>query len=169
MNDPSQIQYQDIFNADNAKHIAAELMGHAWVKAVVTVILLTINWIFGAETESLAVIGWLVALDTLTGMFKAHQTGTVSSSGFFRFALKIVIYFALLATGALVDKVMPVQFAFMAILTFLGVTEAISVMENLSVFGIEVPTGVTDRLKAIKTKLTSRKKPVEGAAPAAKG
>lgn len=154
----TQIDYQDIFNAENAKVIFAGLLNQAWVKAIIAGVLLVVNWIFGAELESLAVIGFLVILDTLTGFFKAYKADSVSSHGFFRFSLKCVIYFFLLATGALVDKVMPVQFALMAMATFLGATEAISVLENLKAFGFEVPTGLIDNLKSVKEKLFKSKK-----------
>ncbi len=148
--DPTKIPYAEQFSLGNLRSVFHNIAEDAWVKAVLVVMASGFHWLFDSRTEALITISVLICLDTFTGALKAWRSDKLSSSGFFRFALKCIVYFILMATAALVDKVMPVPFASIIMVTFLAATEAISVMENLGSMGYAVPTLLIKRLRALR-------------------
>jgi len=135
---------------ESLKSIFVNIGDHVSIKSVFVLLALAFHWVFEARTEALLTVSALIVLDTITGLLKAHKAGKLSSGGFFRFATKCTVYFILMATAALVDKVMPIPFASVIMVTFLSATEAISVMENLGSIGFAVPTALIKRLMFIK-------------------
>lgn len=132
------------------------------MKAVVAAISVFGEWMFGAHVEALLVVFILLILDTVTGMIVACKKGGLSSAGFFRFAAKLSIYMILMATSSLLDKLLPVNAGSAIMYTFLGVTEAISIMENISILGFPVPIKLVRMLRVMsdtefkKMKLTKK-------------
>lgn len=150
LHDPSKIPYVEHFSMTNLRQIFHKIAEDGWLKGVIAVCATGVHWIFDSRTEALVTITALIFLDTLTGALKAWKAKKLSSGGFFRFALKCVVYFILMATAALVDKVMPIPFASIIMVTFLAATEAISIMENLGAAGYAVPTALLKRLRALR-------------------
>jgi len=152
----SQIIYLDSFSQTAFQHVFSNITDYGFFKTVLSLVLSVLafffHWIFDRDAlvEAFVAIMVLILLDTMTGVAKAWQKGRISSGGFFRFVTKILVYIALLVTGILVDRVMPVPFASVIMTTFLAATEAISVMENLSYLGFPVPTALLKRLKSIR-------------------
>jgi toxin secretion/phage lysis holin len=126
--------------------LITEIFTWPGIKAVVAFITMAITWTFDTKMESVLVIALLILLDTITGFCKAWKRGKISSNGFFRFALKCMVYFALMATGALADKVLPIKFCMTGMVSFLAVTEAISILENLGSIGYAIPQGLLKKL-----------------------
>jgi len=147
--DPTQLNWKD-FNMENIQRIFATI-GDNWFFKVILGSLLSLNdWVFHPKHDTVTIVMAFIALDTLTGLMKAFKNGTVSSSGFFRCAVKIVVYFSLLATGALLDRVTSMDAIISALsvmATFLSTTEAISVLENAAGLGFKIPTQVIKMLK----------------------
>jgi len=148
--DTGQIDYTDHFNVDRLHQVVSQIVDHSSVKFLLSTGAATFHWVFGGNTEGLAAVTALVFIDTFTGAYKAYKFGKLSSNGFFRFALKNVVYMVLIATASLVDKTMPIAFASIITITFLAATEGISIMENLRAVGFSVPTTLLERLKIIK-------------------
>jgi toxin secretion/phage lysis holin len=109
------------------------------MKLTISAVTVVLNYIFYAQKEALTALFCLVMIDTITGGMLAYKRRQFSSAGFFRFASKLWIYLLLMATACLVDKILPVQFSAMTMTTFLVVTEAISISENLKMKGADVP------------------------------
>ena len=147
-----QLPYKAEFSLDNLGNIAGDIKSYGLIKVVLAAIALALHWLFESRVEALVVVTVLIFLDTVTGVIKAAKAGNLSSGGFFRFALKCMVYFILMATAALVDKVMPIPFASIIMITFLAATEAISVMENLGAAGYAVPTSLINRLRSFSSK-----------------
>lgn len=139
--DPTKLGYSDIFSLHNIGHVIEKLAGQSMLKAIIAVALWVLNWFFGSDQELVAVVLLLVLFDTATGLLKAYKKSNISSSGFFRFALKIVVYSILMSSAALLDKLAGSLFikAFPVVAAFLGLTEGISIFENVSASGFAVP------------------------------
>ncbi len=138
--------YSEHMKLDNIKSIFMNIAAHADWKIAIGAGAWMFDWIFGVRQQAVLVVGLLLILDTATGFAYAFKQNNVSSKGFFRFAVKLCVYFTLIVTGRLVDKVLPYQFAAPVMESFLAITEAISIMENLSRCGFAVPVSLIKRL-----------------------
>lgn len=144
---------------DNLKSIIGTILDFWPIKFAVAVMLSLDNYCFHPYHDKVSLVLAFVALDTITGVLKSHKKHTLSSSGFFRFALKILVYFVLLATGSLLDKAIPVTeyvSALSVMVAFLCITEALSVLENISDLGYSVPTKIISVLRLAKDQLEAK-------------
>ena len=132
------MQYSQEFNLENWKTIFTNIMAMGWFKALIAGISIASEWMFGAHQEALIVVFVLVILDSITGLAKAIKAQDVRSCGFFRFASKLMIYLIMMGTAGLVDKVLPIKLGATIVYSFLAVTEALSIMENISILGFPV-------------------------------
>lgn len=138
------------------KHIFDGILDCGWLKLLLAFCLSAFSWIFGNENQQLIAVVALVGIDTITGFAKAWKSCEVSSRGFFRVPVKFSVYLLLLVTGRLVDKALvdlPLSnliTAYTIIASFLAITEAISIMENLGKMGFAVPLVLVKKLKALQ-------------------
>jgi len=90
----------------------------------------------------------LVILDAIVGVMKAKKNGTFKGSqGFKRSAQKFLVYVVMLLASGILDMEFPGQYASGTMKTFLMVTEAVSIMENISALGWPVPLKLLKMLK----------------------
>lgn len=94
----------------------------------------------------------LVLIDTVTGLAYAVKIGEVRSRGFYRVAVKLTMYFIMILVAKLVDKNIPLDFASSMLKSFLVITEAISIFENIGRLGFPVPTSLLSKLGEFKDK-----------------
>jgi len=93
----------------------------------------------------------LVLLDAVVGVTKAIRNGDFSwSAGFKRSGQKFMVYVVMLLASGILDTEFPGQYASNTMKTFLMVTEAISIMENISALGWPVPLKILQLLKMQK-------------------
>lgn len=153
-NEQTQLDYKGVFGVDGLKAIWEAISNNWFTKALASVVFALVDALascdFLPSAETVTVIFTLIIFDTITGFAKAYKNNMVSSSGFFRFALKILIYFILLATGSILDHVLPIHNTLKALTvvsSFLAITEAISILENIADLGYAVPTKLVSLLK----------------------
>lgn len=103
-------------------------------------------WVFDANLKVLLSVYLLICFDALTGVLVALKEKTISSRGFYRSAVKCVVYFIMLLVGRIVDKQTPIQLAAPILDTYLIITEAISILENISKLGFPVPKKIVEKL-----------------------
>lgn len=164
MRDPSQINYRELVSMANLKNLYEAIVDHALLKFLVAIILSMNDWFFHPHHDVITVVSVFILLDTTTGLLKAHRNHNISSSGFFRFALKFVVYFSLLATGSLLDKVLPGTdiLSFLSIMgAFLSLTESLSVLENVAGLGYAVPTKILSTLRLARKQFEESKPPAK--------
>lgn len=113
-----------------------------------------IDWAMKDHFNTLSIIFVLILLDTFTGVWKSASSGKLSSVGFSRFFSKLIIYFIMLITSGLVDRLLPVPIAVSITGAFLGVTESISILENISILGFPVPLKLLNMLETYRKKST---------------
>jgi len=108
-------------------------------KAILSIFGLAFAWVFNTDTEILKTVYVLIGIDTFLGIWCAIRLRRLSSIGFYRVAIKCLIYFIMIIVSRLVDKHAPVQFAAPIMDSFLVGTEAFSILENISILGFPVP------------------------------
>jgi toxin secretion/phage lysis holin len=152
MRDPRQLDYS-IFGVNGMKDLLGSIIDNWGIKLLIGLLCSANDFFFHPRHEMIEIVFILVLFDTLTGFLKAIKTHTVSSSGFFRAGLKILVYLILLMTGASLDKLDIAPHFFSAltmIVIFLAATESISVLENAADLGFEVPRKLVKLLKFAK-------------------
>lgn len=150
MRDYTKLAYDEVFSMEHLQQVISAILNNWWVKVLTTSAFSMYEWLFHPRHDLVTVVFLLVAFDTITGLAKAFRNHTVSSSGFFRFALKIVVYSILLATGAALDKITPLSDIISGLTltaTFLTLTEALSILENVAALGFAVPLKLVSLLK----------------------
>jgi len=147
--DPTKLNWKD-WNMTSIKDILATIVDNWLIKFVLGALIGINDWIFSPKQNTVAIVMAFIALDTISGFLKAVKSGTVSSSGFFRCGLKLLVYTILLAAGALLDRVSSVGAIISALsvtATYLSVTETISVCENITALGFKTPQNLMKILR----------------------
>ena len=147
--DPTKLNWKD-WNMDGLKNILGTIWENWFVKIVLGGLVSLNDWVFAPKQDIVMVVMAFVALDTVSGLMKAYKSGSVSSSGFFRCSLKLLVYMILLATGSLLDKVTSMDTfvsALSIMATYLSVTESISICENAAALGFKTPSTLIKFLK----------------------
>ena len=147
--DPTKIHWGE-WRMDGIKNILGTIWQDWFIKIVLGSLVGLNDWVFAPKQDIVAVVMAFVALDTVSGLMKAYKLGTVSSSGFFRCGLKLLVYMILLATGSLLDKITSMNAivsALSVMATYLSVTESISVCENAAALGFKTPSTLVKFLK----------------------
>lgn len=131
-----------------------KLLHHFWLKVVVSAALLPVFFFDPALKEALIALALLIAIDFVTGVATAKKTGEqIKSAKIFRTALKYAVYFTLIAAGRLtVLAGLPFIPADAIILTFLAVTELVSIIENAGRSGYAVPQRLLNQLREYRDK-----------------
>ena len=142
-------------SAQSLGDIFKNLLNNPALKVAVGVVMACVQWTFGPKDTMLLVIAALVAIDTFTGVWKAAREGKLSSRGISRVMAKLIVYFIFMATGALVDKSLPIAFALTMMWSFIAITEALSIIENIAQLGFPVPTLLVKMLLDLKNKDTA--------------
>lgn len=135
----------------SASKMTADLGLVKWLLAAIAI---AVDFVLPTSMVKDAAIGAaaLIAFDTITGLYAAWQTGTVSSKKFSRLLGKILGYASVLTVVAVVSKFVPgmAEYAGLGatgILTMVILTEGISVLENVVRIGVPLPFGLTEMLK----------------------
>lgn len=165
--DPTKLNYGEVLSVENIKTILANLTDYWGLKALAAMALSINDWFFHPRHDNLTIVCVFVLFDTVTGFLKARQNHVLSSSGFFRFSIKLLVYFILMAVGSLLDKILPVSdyVSALSIMTgFLAVTESLSVLENISGLGYSVPTKIVSMLRLTKQQFETPPSPPNGEA-----
>lgn len=91
--------------------------------------------------EVLAIVLWLLIIDTILGISVAIKYKKISSGRMSRALQKFLLYMSALATAYLVSclDVPVVGYFYLYVGAFLATTEAVSIFENLAIFGLKLP------------------------------
>lgn len=122
------------------------------IKIIIAFLFAYLASVFKSNYDILISLYLLILFDTITGVYVAIRAQTVSSRGFYRVAIKCLVYFIMLIVGRLVDKHCPVAVSSSIMDSFLVITESISILENLGKLGFPVPTKLLNILKITKDK-----------------
>src|SRR5699024_9190725 len=108
-------------------------------------------FLFG-DVKFLHLLILLMALDIITGIFKALKEGNLwSRKSLFGYARKILVLVVIILANV-VDQILSLNGAVTyATVLFYIVNEGLSIIENLAKVGVLVPNGLADKLKGIDT------------------
>lgn len=153
MRDPTQIQWNEVLSMDSLKTVILAIGQNWWIKFFSGMLVSANDWLFHPRHDIIEIVLVFIILDTVTGVLKACKNSTVSSSGFFRFSIKVAVYMTLLAVGSLLDKlslfgsfINPLS----VVATYLALTESLSVLENIAGMGFDVPSKLVSMIKFAK-------------------
>ncbi len=94
----------------------------------------------------------LMALDIITGIVKAIDTGNLwSRKSLFGYARKILVLIVII-TANIIDQVLNLggTLTFATVLFYIA-NEGLSIFEHMAQFGVLVPTNLAEKLKVIET------------------
>jgi toxin secretion/phage lysis holin len=116
-----------------------------------TVFTATFNFLFGEGNELmlLAMVG-LVIFDFVTGVSAAYTNSeAITSRRIFKTAIKLSVYSILIAAANMVEVCIPGDPFFISniVISFLAITELISILENAGKMGYLIPQRLLNQLK----------------------
>ena len=120
---------------------------------VVTAALLSAGFfMFGSlYTQALVAIMMLMILDTLLALMAAYVNGEeITSRKFSRSLLKGIVYFTAISAGYFADLTIPFAVIQGTMVAFVGVTEFISILENVGLLGYATPKRLLNQLQKYK-------------------
>ncbi len=102
--------------------------------------------------ELLVALSALVAIDFITGIGQSYHNGEIiQSRKALKSASKLVIYMLFISAGHLTSFiVLDSDFVENVIISFLALTELVSIMENIGKMGYTVPLTLLNRLKDLR-------------------
>lgn len=111
----------------------------------------TFVWLIGGVDVAFLCLIVAIALDYISGIIKAFNTKTLSSSIGFRGILKKIGVLVLVMLSVVVDRITVNNGAIRTLVVYYFVAnEGLSVLENLAQAGIPVPKKLKEALKVIK-------------------
>lgn len=127
---------------------------HTILKAVGTIIYTLFSFFFdNAQSAGLIALFILIIFDFVTALANAyHKKIEIESRKIFVTAVKIVIYFGLIASGHIAERAIPLLSGFLdeTLLAFLVLTELISILENVGKLGFAIPKRMLNQIKKLR-------------------
>lgn len=121
------------------------------ISVILANIATTFIYLFGGIDVALQCLLIAIILDYISGMIKAFNTKTLSSSIGFKGVLKKVGVLIIVMLAVLVDRVTLDNGGIRSLVIYYFVAnEGLSILENLAVAGLPIPKKLKDALKVIK-------------------
>jgi toxin secretion/phage lysis holin len=122
------------------------------LKIITSAIVAILYFLFGnLHVEALVAIAMLMSFDTVLGMLASYNEGKeITSRRFSRAVLKGIVYYMAISAGYFADLTLQssgVAFIQATMIGFVGVTEFISILENLGRMGYKTPKSLLNQLK----------------------
>lgn len=122
-----------------------------WLSAIISITATTFVWLVGGVDVALQCLLVAIVIDYLSGLIKAYNTKTLSSSIGFRGILKKVGILLIVMLAVLVDRVTIDNGGVRTLVIYYFVAnEGLSILENLAQAGLPIPKGLKNALKVIK-------------------
>lgn len=122
-----------------------------WISAIFSVIATTFIWLVGGFDVALSCLLVAIVIDYVSGLIKAYNTKTLSSSIGFRGILKKVGILLIVMLSVLVDRITIDNGGVRTLVIYYFVAnEGLSIIENLAQAGLPVPKQLKNALKVIK-------------------
>ena len=121
------------------------------ISSITASILTTFIYLFGGFDVALQCLLVAIILDYVSGMIKAYNTKSLSSSIGFKGILKKVGILIIVMLAVLVDRVTLDNGGIRTLVIYYFVAnEGLSILENLALSGLPIPKKLKDALKVIK-------------------
>ena len=108
-------------------------------------------WLFGGIDVAMQCLLVAIALDYISGLIKAFTTRTLDSKIGFRGLIKKVGLLCIVALSVLLDRITGESGAIRTLVIYYFVAnEGLSIIENLSIAGLPIPSSIKKALRALK-------------------
>lgn len=122
-----------------------------WLSVIVSIVATTFVWLVGGYDVAIQCLIVAIIIDYISGLIKAYNTKTLSSSIGFRGILKKVGILLIVMLAVLVDRVTIDTGSIRTLVIYYFVAnEGLSILENLAEAGLPVPKTLKNALKVIK-------------------
>lgn len=122
-----------------------------WISGVVSVLATTFVWLIGGVDVAFVCLIVAIALDYISGLIKAYNTKTLSSSIGFRGILKKIGILILVMLSVIVDRITVNNGGIRTLVVYYFVAnEGLSILENLAQAGLPIPKKLKEALRVIK-------------------
>lgn len=139
---------------ESLSNIWDKMSHHTILKAIGSVFYILISFFFDASQQlGLIALFMLIIFDFLTAISNAyHKSIEIESRKIITSAIKIVIYFGLIASANITEHAVPLLENFLdeTVLSFLALTELISILENCGKLGFAVPQKMLNKLEKLR-------------------
>ena len=110
-----------------------------------------IMWLFGGIDIAMQCLLVAIAIDYISGLIKAFTTQTLDSKIGLRGIIKKVGLLCIVALAVIVDRITGESGAIRTLVIYYFVAnEGLSIIENLGVAGLPIPSSIKKALRAIK-------------------
>ena len=111
-----------------------------------------VTFFFGSiYNEALLAILMLLVFDTILGIAASVFEGRgITSRRFGRSLIKGIVYFTAISAGYFADQTIPYALIESTMIAFIGVTEFISILENMGRLGYKTPKKLLNQLQDIQ-------------------
>ncbi len=122
---------------------------------LVTAAALSVAFLFGnLYTDAIIAILMLIMFDTVLGIAATYYEGNpITSRRFGRVVVKGMVYFSSISAAYFADLTIPYDFVQATMIAFVGLTEFISILENIGRMGYETPKKLLNQLNNKVNKL----------------
>lgn len=122
-----------------------------WLSVIISTVVTTFVWLIGGYDVAIQCLIVAIIIDYISGLIKAYNTKTLSSSIGFRGILKKVGILLIVMLAVLVDRVTIDNGSIRTLVIYYFVAnEGLSILENLAEAGLPVPKTLKNALKVIK-------------------
>ena len=129
-----------------------KLFDYVFLKFLFSCVALVSSFLFGnLYNEGLIAIAMLMIFDTILGIMAVYREGdAITSRGFSRVVVKGFVYFSAISAGYFADLTIPFNVIQATMISFVGITEFISILENIGRLGYQTPKKLLNQLKAYR-------------------
>lgn len=119
------------------------------LKVIASAVIAVGSFFFGDfYTDALIAIVMLMVLDAVLGVWASKKEGAaITSTRFADSVKKGIVYFMAISAGYFVDLTVPFDIVQATMVGFVGVTEFISVLENVGRMGYQTPKKLLNQLR----------------------
>ena len=117
-------------------------------------IAITIFFLFGdIHLQALIAVLMLMVFDTILGLMATYHEGQpITSRKFSRIIQKGTVYFIAISSGYYADTTINFDIIQATMIGFIGITEFISILENMGRLGYQTPKKLLNQLKDFQSK-----------------
>lgn len=126
-----------------------------WIKIPLAFGMSAVNFMFGIDThENVLMLVSLITMDMITAVLAEYKVGhAIESRKMLKTGTKLAIYGLMASAGHLTEAIIPgTTFVDSAIISFLAITELISILENAGKVGYAIPKKLLNRLDELRDK-----------------
>jgi phage-related holin len=135
--------------------LTTSISDHTLLKGVGSFIFSVGAFLFsGLSKNALWGLICLIVLDCIFAIYSARKNGKqITQKEFFKTPIKLLVYFAMIASSHFVEFGLPKQVTFIddTMLTFLLITEFLSIATHFANLGYKIPAKLINKLKQIQS------------------